>query len=30
MGKHYKFEIKLKIVHEYLNSSLVYKRLTKI
>lgn len=29
MGKHYKFEIKLKIVHEYLNSSLGYKRLTK-
>ncbi|MGX0400207.1 hypothetical protein ACUXAQ_000604, partial [Staphylococcus pasteuri] len=27
MGKHYKFEIKLKIVHEYLNSSLGYKRL---
>ncbi|WP_238657443.1 hypothetical protein, partial [Staphylococcus felis] len=24
MGKHYKFEIKLKIVQEYLNSSLGY------
>ncbi|MCG2076208.1 helix-turn-helix domain-containing protein [Staphylococcus epidermidis] len=29
MGKHYKFEIKLKIVQEYLNSSLGYERLTK-
>ncbi|MFW3613117.1 helix-turn-helix domain-containing protein [Staphylococcus caprae] len=29
MGKHYKFEIKLKIVQEYLNSSLGYERVTK-
>ncbi|MES3712199.1 transposase [Staphylococcus ureilyticus] len=29
MGKHYKFEFKLKIVQEYLNSSLGYKALTK-
>lgn len=29
MGKHYKFEIKLKIVQEYLNSSLGYERLAK-
>ncbi|MCH8646889.1 transposase [Staphylococcus lugdunensis] len=29
MGKHYKFEIKLKIVQEYLNSSLGYKKLAK-
>ncbi len=29
MGKDYKFEMKLKIVEEYLNSSLGYKRLSK-
>ncbi|REH81294.1 IS3 family transposase [Staphylococcus felis] len=29
MSKHYKFEIKLKIVQEYLNSSLGYERLAK-
>ncbi|WP_181895707.1 helix-turn-helix domain-containing protein [Staphylococcus felis] len=29
MGKHYKFESKLKIVQEYLNSSLGYEKLAK-
>ncbi|MCD8828900.1 transposase [Staphylococcus gallinarum] len=29
MGKHYKYEFKLKVVQEYLNSSLGYKTLTK-
>ena len=29
MGKHYKYEFKLKVVQEYLNSSLGYKALTK-
>lgn len=29
MGKHYKFELKLKIVQEYLNGSLSYRDLTK-
>ena len=29
MGKHYKYEFKLKVVQEYLNSSLGYRALTK-
>lgn len=29
MGKHYKYEFKLQVVQEYLNSSLGYKALTK-
>lgn len=29
MGKHYKYEIKLKIVQEYLQGKLSYKRLAK-
>ncbi|MFQ3860877.1 transposase [Staphylococcus shinii] len=29
MGKHYKYEFKLKVVQEYLNSSLGYRALAK-